>query len=107
MEDLKNVYFFKHCQKILIKMKDKELKSVKNILCNETRIKSLYPYCIEVKLPDILPGKNQQVAETFKVKGNEFFKKGKNNSAIALYNQGILNCPKTTGEFLKSLHNVT
>lgn len=99
MDDLKNMYFYNHCQKILGKMSDEEIKNVKNLKSNEARIRDLYRHALAVPINYESPGKSFEVAQMFKEKGNEFFKKGKNYGAVELYNQGILNCPQTNGEF--------
>ncbi|XP_018578853.1 SET and MYND domain-containing protein 4-like [Anoplophora glabripennis] len=89
--------FQKHCEKIIGKLTEECIDNFKATADEEARIKFLYDQAVQIPIT-ISPnnGKDIEIAQQEKIKGNSYFAKKDYTNALKSYNNGIIKCPQNT-----------
>lgn len=93
--------FQKYCEKALCQLTKEHIENFEDTKDEESRIKLLYT--IALKLPigvTVNNGKNLEVTKQFKESGNGYFAKKDYENALKSYNDGIIQCPQSSGWYL-------
>ncbi|KAJ8934866.1 hypothetical protein NQ314_013140, partial [Rhamnusium bicolor] len=89
--------FQKYCEKTIGKLTEDCIEKFRATKDEESRIKLLYDKAVLIPI-NVMPnnGKNSEVAQQEKVKGNSYFAKKDYTNALKAYNKGIIKCPQDT-----------
>ncbi|CAG9855188.1 unnamed protein product [Phyllotreta striolata] len=99
--DDKNDYtvFQKYCEKAIGQLSEECIQSFKETTDEGSRIVLLYQAATKIPITIIeLNGKNFEVSQEQKTKGNSYFAKKDYANALKAYNEGIIKCPQNTDE---------
>lgn len=99
--------FQKYCEKAIGKLTDDCIENFKATTDEEARIRLLYKEATQIPII-VSPnnGKDVEIAQQEKSKGNSYFAKKDYCNALKAYNNGIIKCPQDTGMcgVIKNLH---
>lgn len=100
--------FQKHCEKIIGKLTEECIGNFKATADEEARIKLLYDQAIQIPITTSPNnGKDIEIAQQEKTKGNSYFAKKEYSNALRSYNHGIIKCPQDTGMYCVVISLIT
>lgn len=90
--------FQKYCEKAIGKLTNDCIENFKATTDEEARIRLLYEEATQIPIiasPN--NGKDIEIAQQEKTRGNSYFAKKDYSNALKAYNNGIIKCPQDTG----------
>ncbi|XP_050519109.1 SET and MYND domain-containing protein 4 [Diabrotica virgifera virgifera] len=92
-------FFQKYCEHAIGQLSENELEEFRQTKDENSRIQLLYEAATNIPITlNELNGKNYELSQSEKSKGNTYFAKKDYYNALKCYNDGIIKCPQNSGE---------